>query len=262
VLVLAGAVLIGSAAVRGLPSDPAVTLFPAPPSPPAHPALPAHPAQTARPASPALTPQQLLRPQSKSKPKLFDPLDLGLLESPDRDQWQKPELIMDELLIAEGSAVAEIGAGGGWFTVRLARRVGPNGVVYAEDIQPEMIEAMRLHLQHEHLTNVKPILGTKNDPRLPAMVDAVLTVETFREMADLADPVELLNNVAKSLKPQGRIGIVDFKPGGGGPGPAPDERVPPEKVIAAATAAGLRLVKHVEVPPFMYLLVFGRNRIG
>jgi len=202
-----------------------------------------------------------LRPQSKSKPKLFDPLDLGLLDAPDRDQWQKPELIMDELQIAEGSAVAEIGAGGGWFTILLARRVGPNGVVYAEDIQPEMIEAMRLRVQHENLANVTPILGTPNDPRLRAPVDAVLIVETFKEMDEPpADAVVLLTKVAQSLKPQGRIGIVDFKPGSGGPGPAADERVPPEKVIATATAAGLRLIKREDVPPFMYLLVLGRSR--
>jgi ubiquinone/menaquinone biosynthesis C-methylase UbiE len=199
------------------------------------------------------------RLQSKSKPPLFEPLDLGLLDAPDREQWQKPEFIMDELKIAEGSAVAELGAGGGWFTVRLARRVGPNGIVYAEDVQPEMIEAMRVRLQHENLTNVRPILGTANDPRLHAPVDVVLMVDTFREMEENADPKVLLSNVARSLTPQGRIGIVDFKPGGGGPGPAPDERVPPGRVINTATAAGLRLIARDEVPPFMYLLIFGRG---
>src|SRR5512143_3657430 len=72
---------------------------------------------------------------------LFRPEELGLLESPDRDTWQKPEQIMDSLGIADGARVADVGAGGGWFTVRLARRVGPLGKVYAEDVQPEMLEA-------------------------------------------------------------------------------------------------------------------------
>src|SRR5512143_186121 len=72
---------------------------------------------------------------------LFPPQDLGLLEGPDRDAWQKPDRIMDALGIADGSAVADLGAGGGWFTIRLARRVGPNGLVYAEDIQTQMLEA-------------------------------------------------------------------------------------------------------------------------
>lgn len=202
------------------------------------------------------------RLQSKSRPRLFEPLDLGLLDAPDREQWQKPEFIMDELKIAEGSAVAELGAGGGWFTIRLARRVGPNGIVYAEDIQPEMIEAMRVRLQHENLPNVRPILGTPNDPRLPAPVDVVVMVETFREMDDppRSDAKVLLSNVARALTVQGRVGIVDFKPGGGGPGPAPDERVSPEKVVATATAAGLHLVARDEVPPFMYLLIFGKGK--
>ena len=67
--------------------------------------------------------------------RLFAPHDLGLLEGPDRDLWQMPGPIMDALGIAEGSVVADLGAGGGWFTIRLARRVGPNGLVYAEDIR-------------------------------------------------------------------------------------------------------------------------------
>src|SRR5512139_444783 len=74
---------------------------------------------------------------------LFRPEDLGLLESADRDTWQKPDQIMDSLGIADGAHVADVGAGGGWFTVRLARRVGPNGVVWAEDVQTEMLEAIK-----------------------------------------------------------------------------------------------------------------------
>ena len=72
--------------------------------------------------------------------RLFSPEDLGVLEGPDRDAWQKPELIMDALGIGEGSVVADLGAGGGWFTVRLARRVGPNGLVFAQDQQSQMLE--------------------------------------------------------------------------------------------------------------------------
>src|SRR5262247_907604 len=68
------------------------------------------------------------------------PEQLGLLEGPDREDWQQPDKVMDQLGISDGSKVADIGAGGGWFTVRLARRVGPNGVVYAEDVQEQMIE--------------------------------------------------------------------------------------------------------------------------
>ena len=154
--------------------------------------------------------------------RLFPPEDLGILEGPDRDAWQKPEQIMDALGIADGAAVADIGAGGGWFTIRLARRVGPQGRVYAEDIQPAMIESIQRRVDREGLKNVTLVHGTATDPRLPAgVLDAVLIVETFSEMED---PVTLLKNVAKSLRPRGRIGIIEFKKDGLGPGPAPEER--------------------------------------
>jgi SAM-dependent methyltransferase len=194
--------------------------------------------------------------------RLFAPQDLGLIEGPDREQWQKPDQIMDSLLIAEGSVAAEIGAGGGWFTARLSARVGPNGLVYAEDIQPLMIEAIERRMQRENLRNVRPVLGTAADPRLPAgVVDAALIVEVYREMEiPPADPVMLLRRVADSLKPDGRIGVVDYNAGGGGPGPAPDQRVDPETVIRAAKTAGLRVIaREPRVNLFQFLLVFGKS---
>lgn len=191
--------------------------------------------------------------ETKQRTRLFSPQDLGLLEGPDRDQWQKPDQIMDALGIADGSVVADLGAGGGWFTIRLARRVGPNGRVYAEDIQRQMIEAIGRRVQRENLSNVTPVLGTATDPRLPSGLDAILIVDTYHEMDD---PVTLLRNAAKSLKPQGRLGVVDFNPGGGGPGPAPGQRVDPNAVINAAASAGLRLTSREAVLPFQFLLVF------
>jgi ubiquinone/menaquinone biosynthesis C-methylase UbiE len=192
---------------------------------------------------------------ARQKARLFPPLDLGLLEGADRDQWQKPEEIMDALKIAEGSTVADLGAGGGWFTVKLARRVGSHGLVYAEDIQPLMIEAIKRRVQRENLTNVRPVLGTTRDSRLPRGLDAVLIVGAYHEMED---PVTLLQNAAESLKPQGLIGVVDFQPGAGGPGPDPDQRVDPETVVKGATAANLQVISRETIPPFMFMLVLGK----
>jgi predicted methyltransferase len=201
------------------------------------------------------------RSSSQKRPRLFPPEDLGLLEAPDRDDWNKPDLIMDALGIADGQAVADLGAGGGWFTIRLARRVGPNGMVYAEDIQPQMIEAINRRVQNEDVNNVRAVLGSPIDPRLPPGLDAALIVDAYREMNDPTRPDvirTLLENVAGALKPQGRLGIVDFLPGGGGPGPDAQDRVDPESVIRAAESAGFRLQRRETVPPFQYLLVFGR----
>jgi ubiquinone/menaquinone biosynthesis C-methylase UbiE len=193
--------------------------------------------------------------QSTQKRRLFQTVDLGLLEAPDRDEWQKPDQIMDTLRIAEGSVVAEIGAAGGWFTMHLARRVGPNGAVYAEDIQREMVEGIARRSQREKVPWVTPILGTATDPRLPGGLDAILVADVYHEVDD---PVALLKNAARSLKPQGLLGVVDFLPGGGGPGPAPDERPDPNAVTQAAEAAGLQLSKREDIPPFVFLLVFER----
>jgi SAM-dependent methyltransferase len=198
---------------------------------------------------------------AKPKGRLFAPQDLGLLEAPDRDQWQKADQIMDALGIAEGAVVADLGAAGGWFTLQLARRVGPNGLVYAEDIQPAMLEAISRRMQRENLANVKTILGTPSDPRLPPGLDAAVIADAYHEMDEPTDPtliVRLLGNIAASLKPQGRLGIVDWVKGSGGPGPPEDQRVNPDAVIKAAHAAGLRLISKEEYPPFVLLLVFER----
>ena len=194
------------------------------------------------------------QPQHRSR--IFSPQDLGLLEPPDREAWQKPDQVMDALQIAEGSVAADLGAGGGWFTIRLARRVGPNGIVHAEDIQHLMIEAIERRVQREGLSNVRTVLGTKDDPRLPlGSVDAVLIVDAFHEMEA---PVVLLRNVAKALKPSGLIGIIDYRQGQGGPGPDPEDRVVPSVIIDTASAAGLKLVGQEHFLPYQYFLRFGR----
>ena len=195
--------------------------------------------------------------QQRPHGRLFPPQDLGLLEGPDRDAWQRPDQIMDFLEIAEGSVVADLGAGGGWFTIRLANRVGPNGRVYAQDIQPEMIGAIDRRVQREGLKNVETVLGTAVDPSLTRPVDVVLIVETYYEMDD---PRTLLRNVRNSLKPGGRVGIVEFKKDGFGPGPPLNERVDPETIIRDAESAGLRLEARGDFLRYQYLLKFVADR--
>jgi ubiquinone/menaquinone biosynthesis C-methylase UbiE len=203
----------------------------------------------------AVMPVSAQRPQH---PRLFPPGDLGQLEGPDRDAWQRPDQIMDALQIGEGSVVADLGAGGGWFTVRLARQVGPNGRVYAEDIQAPMIETITRRVEREGLRNVQTVLGTPVDPRLPSRsIDAVLIVDAYHE---IEQPVTLLRNVGQALKTTGVIGIVNFKTDGGGPGPDMDLRVDPEKVIADARAAGLELRKRETFLRYQYMLTFGPAR--
>jgi predicted methyltransferase len=197
-------------------------------------------------------------PRPQQHGRLFPPADLGLLEAPDRDLWQHPDRVMDTLAIAEGSVVADIGAGSGWFTIRLARRVGPNGVVYAEDVQQEMLAAISRRVQREGLTNVKPWKGERTDPHLPAATfDAVLIVDAFHEF-DEKVRVPFLQKVAAALKPDGRVGIVDFKLEGSGPGPPNDERLSPDIVVSDAASAGLHLRGQETFLPYQYFLIFDR----
>ena len=191
--------------------------------------------------------------QTRPHARLFPPEDLGQLESPDRAIWQKPDEIMDALNIADGARVGDVGAGAGWFTVRLARRVGPNGVVYAEDVQPEMLESIGFRVSREGLTNVRTVLGTTEDPMLPDGLDAILIVDVIGEVRD---PVGWLARAAAALKPQGRLGIVDFTWEGGGPGPPMTERVAADDVVRDAAAAGLTLLSHETFLTYQFLLVF------
>jgi ubiquinone/menaquinone biosynthesis C-methylase UbiE len=163
---------------------------------------------------------------------------------------------MDALAIADASRVADVGAGSGWFTIRLARRVGPQGLVYAEDVQQEMLNAISRRVQREGLANVRPVLGRGSDPRLPAgSLDAVLIVDAYHEFEDR---VALLANVAEALKPQGKVGVIDFRVEGGGPGPDLDERVNPDAVMADARSAGLRVVANETFLPYQYFLIFAK----
>jgi ubiquinone/menaquinone biosynthesis C-methylase UbiE len=193
--------------------------------------------------------------QAAQHTRLFRPEDLGELEGPDRVEWQNPERVMDALGVGEGVVVADLGAGSGWFTIWLAGRVGPNGIVYAEDIQRQMIDSITRRVERLGLKNVRTVLGIASDPRLPAPVDAVLIVDSYHEMEQ---PVALLKNVARKLKPGGRIGIVNFTKDGGGPGPAMEDRVDPERVIADAKAAGLALQSRPTTLKlkYEYMLVF------
>jgi len=118
-----------------------------------------------------------------------------------------------------------------------------------------MIEALRRRAQRENLNNVRVVLGTTKESRLPHDLDAILMNNVYHE---LEYPVAVLKDAAESLKLQGRIGIVDFSPGAGGPGPDPEQRVDQDTVIRGATAAGLQVISQEPVPPFMFMVVLAK----
>jgi predicted methyltransferase len=133
--------------------------------------------------------------------------DLKIFEDPGRDKRLQIDRVMDLLQIKPGSTVADIGAGGGWFSVRAARRVTPSGRVIAEDINPKAITYIEQRAQREHLPNIVPLLGTPDDPKLaPNSLDAALMLKVYHE---IAHPQPLLAVLRAALKPGARFGIID-----------------------------------------------------
>src|SRR5215475_7454894 len=128
-------------------------------------------------------------------------------ETKARDAWQHPDRVMDALGIKAGSAVGDIGAGGGYFTFHLAQRVGKNGKVYAEDILEEEVKKICERAEGEKLVQVEGILGTKDDPKLPTeKLDAVLIVNAYHEMREHD---AMLRALFRALKPGGLLAIID-----------------------------------------------------
>jgi ubiquinone/menaquinone biosynthesis C-methylase UbiE len=150
----------------------------------------------------APAPQQPARPTSTPYSG-----DLSIFEYPDRDKKLQPQKIMDLLHVKTGSVFADIGAGSGWFTVRAARRVGPNGVVYAEDINPKAIDYIENRARQEKLGNIKAVLGTPDDPKLPEhSIDAVLLLKVYHE---IARPIPFMQGLRGALAPGARVAIID-----------------------------------------------------
>ena len=133
--------------------------------------------------------------------------DLSIFEDPSRAKNLQIDRVMDLLHITPGTTVADIGAGGGWFTVRAARRVGPSGHVIAEDINPKAVDAIRQRAIAENLLNIQPYLGTPDDPQLtPDTLDAALMLKVYHE---IAHPQLVLASLHAALKPHARFGIID-----------------------------------------------------
>ena len=127
-----------------------------------------------------------------------------------REQWQMPVRVMDEIGVRPGMTVADVGAGEGWFTFYLADRVGPSGRVIAEDIDAQALEAVRERCGQEKVSNVSVLVGETEDPKLPAgAVDVALMVNV---LSALGNAKNFLGNLAKGLRPDGRLVVIDWDP--------------------------------------------------
>ncbi len=195
-----------------------------------------------------------LSAQEKRPWKLFPPEKLDILERP--REWQDIDEIMYRMRIRTGDVVADIGAGSGYFTIPLARKVGTEGGVYAEDIQKEMTDYISQKVKKLQLKNIRIILCKVENPLIPNnSLNHAFIANTYHE---LAKPLLLLNNIKKDLRSHGKLTIIDWDPTKSPTfGPPIEAKVPVDTVIKEAGQAGFRLMeKHDDFMPYHYFLIF------
>jgi cyclopropane fatty-acyl-phospholipid synthase-like methyltransferase len=172
-------------------------------------------------------------------------------DDPARDAWQKPHEVIQALALAPDGRIADIGAGTGYFTVRLAHMT-PKGRVYAVDVEADMVQYVAERARREKLSNVQAVQATPSDARLPEKVDRVLLVDTYHHI----DGREAyFRKLRKSLRPGGEVAIIDFTRDST-MGPPSEVRIPKEEVSAEMRRAGYRLVRSPDFLPNQYFLVF------
>lgn len=182
----------------------------------------------------------------------FDPkTSAKSFDDPSRDAWQMPDRVIAVLALKPGEVVADIGSGTGYFTVRLAKSAAAPKV-YGADIESEMVTYLRDRAAKEGLKNVIPVQAVADSPNLPEPVDVALIVDTYHHIGDREN---YFRKLAKSLKPGGRVAIIDFKPDSP-EGPPKEFRFSPEKFKAEMSKAGYRLAAQYDFLPRQNFLVF------
>ncbi len=176
------------------------------------------------------------------------------LTRPEREREEHPDEALDAIGIKSGATVADIGAGVGYFTWRLAARVGTKGVVYGEDIQPLMLNMLNKNIAARHLTNVRTVLGTIDDPKLPKdSLDLVLLVDVYHEFSE---PEKMLDHIRESMKSNGRIVFLEYR------GEDPEvpikelHKMTVKQVRAEVQPEGFRFDQTIEVLPEQHIIIF------
>lgn len=178
------------------------------------------------------------------------------LDRPEREREERPDLVIQSLRLKPGDRVADLGCGTGYFSSRLAKAVGPGGIVYGVEIQAEMLKLLAVRMSDQGIANVVGVLGSEDDPRLPEPVDLVLIVDVYHEMSH---PAEMIAAVCRRLKPGGRIAFVEYR--------AEDPEVPIKRlhkmteaqIRREMTAQPLEFVETIRSLPRQHLVIFRKR---
>jgi SAM-dependent methyltransferase len=174
-----------------------------------------------------------------------------VFDDPKRDAWQMPHQVISALQLSPDALVADIGAGTGYFAVRLAN-MHPRATVYAVDVEPDMVRYLGERAGREGLKNLKPVAGAAEDPGLPEKVDLALFVDTYHHIENRE---AYFRRLAASLKPGARLAVIDFRLDSP-EGPPKSARIAPERVKSERGKAGYALQAEHTFLPYQYFLVF------
>jgi SAM-dependent methyltransferase len=176
------------------------------------------------------------------------------LERPERVEEEEPDIALDVLKIPKGASVADIGAGSGYITVRLSKRVGSTGTVFATDVQPQMLDLLQRRLTREKITNVTLVHGTVDDPRLPpASVDLEIMVDVYHEFSQ---PQAMLRRLREALKPGGRLVLLEYRKEDPSIPIRPEHKMSVAEAKMEVEAEGFTLSKVDESLPRQHILIF------
>jgi arsenite methyltransferase len=182
---------------------------------------------------------------------------IAMLEDPKRDAYQKPSEVVTALGLREGEIIADIGAGSGYFSFRLAHQVGGKGRIYAVDVSPEMILHLNRRIRATGTMNVISVLAPPDDPLLPdASLDRVFICNTWHHIEKQTEYLALLK---KMLKPGGQITMIDFHKRPLPVGPPLEMKIAREDLIRQMEQAGFQLEREPVFLPYQYFLIFTAN---
>jgi ubiquinone/menaquinone biosynthesis C-methylase UbiE len=175
------------------------------------------------------------------------------LNRPERAQEENPDGALDALAIRAGMVVADVGAGTGYMSLRLARRVGTSGKVYANDIQPEMLRRLRENAAKAGLANIETVQGEEADPKLPAdRMDLVLLVDVYHEFSK---PRQMIDKIRESLKPDGRLVLLEYRKEDPNVPIREEHKMTVAEVKAELEPQGLVLSQVIETLPRQHILI-------
>jgi ubiquinone/menaquinone biosynthesis C-methylase UbiE len=176
------------------------------------------------------------------------------LDRPERESEEQPDKALEALALKRGMVVADVGAGSGYMSFKMAKLVGPSGKVYANDVQPEMLEKLRARAQRDKIANVETVLGTETDPKLPAgSIDLILMVDVYHEFSQ---PQAMLDRMRESLKPGGRLVLVEYRKEDPKVPIRPEHKMSVADVRTEVEAEGYQFDQVIEVLPRQHIIIF------